>query len=244
MCCPWLLQQMGSQCVIELLVCDDSGHRRRIRLSTAQTSTRVSPFMVGVPLRPERGREGDWCCVSVNLQEVVEKAYGRHVWELCRVQVHAQCRLWRLAVSEVAKPGPALDSDSVRSTTLAAGGAAPSSPRGSVMPMPKSLLPSQRKLVGDPTALKHLRRRETLAAAAAARRIRAAASGSGTIAQALAASSLGHRSKPQAPRVVLGKASRLRRAHKPEDSGRDRRAPAASAQRAEPQGKRIHPARD
>lgn len=176
---------MGPQCVIELLVCDDSGHRRRIRLSTTQTSTRVSPYMVGVPLRPERGRERDWCSYAIDLPDIVERAYGRGVWELCRVQVHAHCRLWRLSVSEtplagsVSPVGIAVPAAAALRSTTASPGA------GGAHGLSRSLLPTQRKLVGDAAAVRHLRRREVLAAAAAARRMLAAAAGSGELAHPL-----------------------------------------------------------
>ncbi|KAA0155999.1 hypothetical protein FNF29_01417 [Cafeteria roenbergensis] len=40
-----VLKLTGGHCVVEVLVRDESGQLRRLRLSTSQSSTRVSPFL-------------------------------------------------------------------------------------------------------------------------------------------------------------------------------------------------------
>lgn len=98
--------------VIDVQISDSRGVRRRVRLSTGQTSTRVSPYLCGVPLRLPRGREDEWVTITLDLADVIRRAYGTEAVELVRIEVHAQCRLFRLWVTQQPMPLPSSSSSS------------------------------------------------------------------------------------------------------------------------------------
>jgi len=104
--------------------------------------------------------------VAIDIQDVTLRAYGRGAWELCRVQIHAHCRLWRVMVE---------GERAVDDTAMRRVGDAKALPTAVSLPkaqLARALMPRQRKVPAGGSAAKHLRRREELVAAAAARRVK------------------------------------------------------------------------
>jgi hypothetical protein len=120
--------QKSGHVVIETCVSDDKGIRRRVRMSTAQTSTRVSPFMCGVPLKLDPSQPRDWFSFSVDLHDILERAYGTRAVELCRVQIHASCCLWRVFVQEHEETAKEMPAKGSRARGMAAAATPPSEP--------------------------------------------------------------------------------------------------------------------
>ena len=80
----------------EVEALDDMSVRRRFRASNYQAVTRVRPFICTMPLRLDDG----WNTVTLNLQDLVKRAYGTNFVEALRVTVHASCRLRRVYFAE------------------------------------------------------------------------------------------------------------------------------------------------
>ena len=81
---------------VDVQVVDDKHVRRRFRVSTAQSSARVRPFMCSMPLKLRDG----WNLVTLDLANLTQKAFGTSFVEVTRVQIHAACRLRRVFFSD------------------------------------------------------------------------------------------------------------------------------------------------
>lgn len=95
-CLTLVLKNLDQPCMFEAQVVDDKGVRRRFRVSSTQTTTRVKPFVTLVPLQLDAG----WNLVRLNLAEYTRRAYGTACVEVVRVQIHAACRLRHVYLSE------------------------------------------------------------------------------------------------------------------------------------------------
>ncbi|KAI8462831.1 MAG: transcription factor IIB-like protein [Monoraphidium minutum] len=91
-----LVKNMRRYFSFEVHVMDDMNVRRRFRASNYQPITRVKPFICTMPLRLDDG----WNQISLNLTELVKRAYGTNFVEALRIQVHANCRLRRVYFSD------------------------------------------------------------------------------------------------------------------------------------------------
>jgi hypothetical protein len=80
----------------EVQVVDDKGIRRRFRASNYQSKPRVKPYICTMPLVMEEG----WNQITLDLADLVKKAYGTNYVETLRVQVHSNCRLRRIYFSD------------------------------------------------------------------------------------------------------------------------------------------------
>ena len=105
----------GKGLSLEVEVRDDRGVRRRIRASTFQPVSKVSPGIASLPLRLHEGEEGGegkgggskassssrkWHRVPLDLDALVRRSWGTRYRETLRVTVHACCRLRRVYFSD------------------------------------------------------------------------------------------------------------------------------------------------
>lgn len=91
-----ILKNLGRYFSFEVTILDDQQMRRRFRVSTYQSTTRVRPFICTMPLRLDEG----WNQIQFNLADFTRRAYGTNYMETLHVQVHANCRLRRLYFSD------------------------------------------------------------------------------------------------------------------------------------------------
>lgn len=81
--------------VLDVLVRDSNGVKRRFKALTKQKEMQLKPFLCKIPLRLESG----WNQIVVPLHEYTEKAYRTKYVETLRVQMHANCRVQRVFFS-------------------------------------------------------------------------------------------------------------------------------------------------
>jgi hypothetical protein len=80
----------------EIQILDDRGQLRRFRSSNYQSQTRISNFMVSMPLALNIG----WNQVQLNLADFTRRAYGTNYMETVRVTINANCRLRNVYFSD------------------------------------------------------------------------------------------------------------------------------------------------
>ncbi|KAI8064752.1 Cilia/flagella-associated protein 20/WDR90/C3orf67 [Gongronella butleri] len=76
----------------EVQIVDDQQETRRLRASNYQLETRVRPEITTMPLRLDPG----WNQMTLDLADLVKRAYGTQYVETTRVTIHANCRLRRV----------------------------------------------------------------------------------------------------------------------------------------------------
>jgi Protein of unknown function (DUF667) len=80
----------------EIQILDDRGQLRRFRSSNYQSQTRITNFMVSMPLALNFG----WNQVQLNLADFTRRAYGTNYMETVRVTINANCRLRNVYFSD------------------------------------------------------------------------------------------------------------------------------------------------
>ncbi|XP_073342552.1 cilia- and flagella-associated protein 20-like [Pagrus major] len=80
----------------EVEVLDDKNIRRRFRLSTYRSTTRVDPLLCTMPMKLDDG----WNQIQFDLSDFTRRAYGTNYLETLRVQIHANCRIRRVYFSD------------------------------------------------------------------------------------------------------------------------------------------------
>lgn len=80
----------------EIQILDDRNQLRRFRSSNYQSQTRITNFMVSMPLALNFG----WNQVQLNLADFTQRAYGTNYIETVRVTVNANCRLRNVYFSD------------------------------------------------------------------------------------------------------------------------------------------------
>lgn len=80
----------------EIQILDDRGQLRRFRSSNYQSQTRITNFMVSMPLALNYG----WNQVQLNLADFTRRAYGTNYMETVRVTINANCRLRNVYFSD------------------------------------------------------------------------------------------------------------------------------------------------
>lgn len=80
----------------EIQILDDRNQLRRFRSSNYQSQTRITNFMVSMPLALNCG----WNQVQLNLADFTRRAYGTNYIETVRVTVNANCRLRNIYFSD------------------------------------------------------------------------------------------------------------------------------------------------
>lgn len=73
----------------EIQILDDRNQMRRFRCSNYQSQTRITNFMVSMPLSLNNG----WNQIQLNLADFTRRAYGTNYMETVRVTINANCRL-------------------------------------------------------------------------------------------------------------------------------------------------------
>lgn len=77
-------------------ILDSEKIRRRVRVSSYHTSTKLSTFMIAMPICMIEG----WNQLSLNLAAITSYSFKTTYMETVRVQVHANCRLRRIYFSD------------------------------------------------------------------------------------------------------------------------------------------------
>jgi hypothetical protein len=80
----------------EIQILDDRNQLRRFRASNYQSQTRITNFMVSMPLKVNYG----WNQVQLNLADFTRRAYGTNYMETVRVTINANCRLRNVYFSD------------------------------------------------------------------------------------------------------------------------------------------------
>ena len=80
----------------EIQVLDDRNQLRRFRSSNYQSQTRITNFMVSMPLALNCG----WNQVQLNLADLTRRAYGTNYMETVRITINANCRLRNVYFSD------------------------------------------------------------------------------------------------------------------------------------------------
>lgn len=80
----------------EIQILDDRNQLRRFRSSNYQSQTRITNFMVSMPLSLNCG----WNQVQLNLADFTRRAYGTNYMETVRVTINANCRLRNVYFSD------------------------------------------------------------------------------------------------------------------------------------------------
>lgn len=86
-CFVGIVTQSEKPFFFEVQVQDEKGIRRRFRASNFQSTTRMKPFVCGMPLRMTSG----WNHIHLDLAALTNKAFGACVRHCVRVAVQLGC---------------------------------------------------------------------------------------------------------------------------------------------------------
>nr|CAD7608984.1 unnamed protein product [Timema genevievae] len=87
-----LLKNLKKYFTFQVDVLDDAGATRKLRASNFRSTVEVTPDLCHMPLRLELG----WNQVTLNLDDLMKRAYGSSYVETTRLQINANCRLRRV----------------------------------------------------------------------------------------------------------------------------------------------------
>nr|CAD7457140.1 unnamed protein product [Timema tahoe] len=87
-----LLKNLKKYFTFQVDVLDDAGANRKLRASNFRSTVEVTPDLCHMPLRLELG----WNQVTLNLDDLMRRAYGSSYVETTRLQINANCRLRRV----------------------------------------------------------------------------------------------------------------------------------------------------
>ncbi|CAG5029394.1 unnamed protein product [Parnassius apollo] len=80
----------------EVTILDDTGTRRRFRVSNFQSTTQVLPLCTVMPI----GLADDWNQIQFNLAEFTRRAYNKQFVEVQKLKINANIRLRRVYFTE------------------------------------------------------------------------------------------------------------------------------------------------
>ncbi|XP_060844061.1 uncharacterized protein LOC132924022 [Rhopalosiphum padi] len=95
-----LVKNLGLLFTFEITILDNENIRRRLRVSSYHTHTKVSTFMVAFPICMQK----DWNNLSINLADITSRSFKTTYMETVRIQVHANCRLRKIYFSDKLYP--------------------------------------------------------------------------------------------------------------------------------------------
>ncbi|XP_061720664.1 uncharacterized protein LOC133527601 [Cydia pomonella] len=84
----------------EVTILDDSGTRRRFRVSNFQSTTQILPMATAMPI----GLADGWNQIQFNLSEFTRRAYNKAFVEVQKIKVNANIRLRRIYFAEKLTP--------------------------------------------------------------------------------------------------------------------------------------------
>nr|CAD7426539.1 unnamed protein product [Timema monikensis] len=87
-----LLKNLKKYFTFQVDILDDVGEIRKMRASNFRSTVEVTPDLCHMPLRLEVG----WNQVTLNLDDLMRRAYGSSYVETIRLQINANCRLRRV----------------------------------------------------------------------------------------------------------------------------------------------------
>ncbi|KAF0720749.1 cilia- and flagella-associated protein 20-like, partial [Aphis craccivora] len=91
-----LVKNLSRLFTFEITILDSEKIRRRVRVSSYHTSTKLSTFMIAMPICMTEG----WNQLNLNLAAITSYSFKTTYMETVRVQVHANCRLRRIYFSD------------------------------------------------------------------------------------------------------------------------------------------------
>lgn len=80
----------------EVTILDDTGTRRRFRVSNFQSTTQIHPLCTVMPI----GLAADWNQIQFNLAEFTRRAYNKQFVEVQKLKINANIRLRRVYFTE------------------------------------------------------------------------------------------------------------------------------------------------
>ncbi|XP_063366812.1 uncharacterized protein LOC134655291 [Cydia amplana] len=84
----------------EVTILDDTGTRRRFRVSNFQSTTQILPMSTAMPI----GLADGWNQIQFNLSEFTRRAYNKSFVEVQRIKVNANIRLRRIYFADRLTP--------------------------------------------------------------------------------------------------------------------------------------------
>ncbi|XP_063540716.1 uncharacterized protein LOC134749629 [Cydia strobilella] len=84
----------------EVTILDDTGTRRRFRVSNFQSTTQILPMATAMPI----GLADGWNQIQFNLSEFTRRAYNKAFVEVQKIKVNANIRLRRIYFAEKLTP--------------------------------------------------------------------------------------------------------------------------------------------
>ncbi|XP_074530888.1 cilia- and flagella-associated protein 20-like [Halichoeres trimaculatus] len=91
-----VVKSLNKYFTFEIQVLDDKNVRRRFRVSSFQSCTKVNRFGCALPMRLDNG----WNQIQFNLLDLTRRVYGTNYSEMLRVQIHANCHIRRVYFSD------------------------------------------------------------------------------------------------------------------------------------------------
>lgn len=86
-----LIKPLGQNVLVNILVKDESGARRRLQLSNIYKTRLAKSFVAHIPLKFDDPM--DWNDIEIPVSDLTWNLFGVHYEETIRVQVHPNCRL-------------------------------------------------------------------------------------------------------------------------------------------------------
>lgn len=91
-----IVKNLKKYFTFEVIILDNTGARRRFRVSNFQSTTQILPLCTVMPI----GLAEDWNQIQFNLAEFTRRAYNKQFVEVQNVKVNANIRLRRIYFTE------------------------------------------------------------------------------------------------------------------------------------------------
>ncbi|KPJ03311.1 UPF0468 protein C16orf80-like [Papilio xuthus] len=91
-----IVKNLKKYFTFEVIILDNTGARRRFRVSNFQSTTQILPLCTVMPI----GLADDWNQIQFNLAEFTRRAYNKQFVEVQNVKINANIRLRRIYFTE------------------------------------------------------------------------------------------------------------------------------------------------
>ncbi|KPJ09620.1 UPF0468 protein C16orf80-like [Papilio machaon] len=91
-----IVKNLKKYFTFEVTILDNTGVRRRFRVSNFQSTTQIQPFCTVMPI----GLADDWNQIQFNIAEFTRRAYNKQFVEVQNVKINANIRLRRIYFTE------------------------------------------------------------------------------------------------------------------------------------------------